>query len=405
MVSIIERLNAKLESSAKSILIVPSDCFFTTTIEKPDGILREDVAEYVELSFETLTPFSIEQIAGGCLYHDESKRILVYGSYLPALRSRGIEQIEEFQHALPGFIAFPDAKYDQPTVAFVSFESSISALFFSTGDPVPEQVVSYRIVDYETNPSAISDARDKLRAELDMGEYHLDEYVWDGLDCIVEADGSVAIIVQKHPVGDQPEEAPTTITKTFKDEEILWLADVRSRSYKQKEANLRRLAKRIWFFLVAGVSVAALTLVLQFAQIAFSQWINVREERVAERALDVEEISNNNNLLNKIEQIALQELRPFDMLQSMNEIRPKSIHFTSVGSDEFNQLEVQGLGTTVAEVNRYGDALLRSEGIEEVQIDVRSRSGKAPFTLTVTFGEFLKRQELETEVAANTDFS
>ena len=75
------------------------------------------------------------------------------------------------------------------------------------------------------------------------------------------------------------------------------------------------------------------------------------------------------------------------MLDILNRLRPASVHFTRASSDAYNQVSVQGEGTNVEEVNRYGEQLLGSPLIAEANIKVVSRRGKAPFSMQVSFQE------------------
>ena len=120
----------------------------------------------------------------------------------------------------------------------------------------------------------------------------------------------------------------STPSSLLMDEKRLWDADIRESSFKVKTSQSRNYFRYVWASTkLAGVA-AALFLLLQFIFMATDIWTNFQVNKIAERSDEVTLVEQKNNLLLRIEQIAQNELKPFEMLATMNLKRPNSIYFS-----------------------------------------------------------------------------
>jgi len=178
----------------------------------------------------------------------------------------------------------------------------------------------------------------------------------------------------------------STATRLPMDEKKLWIADIRASSFKLKASRRRNYSRYVWASTQLAGIAASLFLLLQLIFMMTDTWTNFRVNKIAERSDAVALIEQKNNLLLRIEQIAQNELKPFEMLATMNLKRPSSIYFTQAVSDSFNQIQVDGAASNVEVVNRYMENLRNLPLVSDAKIKkIVSRSGNAPFTVVVTF--------------------
>jgi len=382
-----------------AILLVPAEMFFCRAIPLPTGIEASDIPQFVEISLEAIAPFPIEQMAWGYLRDPGSTRILIYAAYSNTLRQNGFGDMDRYYHALPGFIAGVVRRFEQPTVIFLYCEKGLSALFYVAGDSLPVKIISVKLAEdkvdgqAEPTPQTILDCREAMIRDHDMSGYTVD----DGITCIsagqVGSDDLVCFLEKRlEPSGDflaeQSRQLPFSVSE-------LWQSDLRGSDFIERERKQRVTARRLWRINLLAGCAAVLLLIIQVGLFAYGIHLNRQEETIVTQTSQVERIEENLNLLDKIEQFAKQELKLFQMLQTMNNIRPQSIYFTKASADNFNQLQVIGQGNNVEEVNRFYKSLKQASGVSDVILNVTSRRGKAPFTLTVTFeAEFIGQQDV-----------
>jgi Tfp pilus assembly protein PilN len=129
-----------------------------------------------------------------------------------------------------------------------------------------------------------------------------------------------------------------------------------------------------------------LCVVIELGMIGTSQLLDARQERLAERSPEIEKIESAQNLANRLETLAAQQLRPFEMLAAINAPRPQSVEFLRVSTRGPLQLEIDAQTTNPNDLRTYEAALKALGFIETVAIqDPRSRSGRTTFSLEVRF--------------------
>jgi Tfp pilus assembly protein PilN len=144
----------------------------------------------------------------------------------------------------------------------------------------------------------------------------------------------------------------------------------------------RELGKRLWLSLKIAAGTGAVILTLDIIS-AVSDWVvSSRENTIASQTPEVTRVENNQQLLDKLNQFYNQELKPFELLDILNEVRPRSIYFTDVISQNFNDIEVRGMASNVEEVNAYTSTLDEAPEVISVElIDILTRQGQVNFTL------------------------
>jgi len=103
-------------------------------------------------------------------------------------------------------------------------------------------------------------------------------------------------------------------------------------------------------------------------------------------AEEVRKIETAQTLSVRIEEMAGRQLRPFEMLAVLNDVRPAAIQFMRCSTGGVNTLEIEGQTGNAASVGTYETALRSVAALESVEIrDVRLREGTTNFQLTAVF--------------------
>lgn len=94
--------------------------------------------------------------------------------------------------------------------------------------------------------------------------------------------------------------------------------------------------------------------------------------------------------MNKLEQVAQNELRPIAILEVANQIRidlkSSGIEYDEVVIEGLNRLTIEGKASTINELNEYTKALRASGNFQLVENPKSiTRSGKTTFTATLDY--------------------
>jgi hypothetical protein len=371
---------------ARTIRLVPGECFFVRSLDLPQGILPADIQSFAEFSIESLSPFTLEQLAWGFLYLPGAPSILVYAAYGERLRRDGWTELEDASHVYPAFLIGTGSIFDEPTVEFRRFGSSLSAVGYAPGNPIPEWVSTVSIPGSEDAEDPLEIARKRLLRSFDSTSYTVKDEILEITGEIVESNEGWKFTVNRggsdEPVRDRSE--PETLGLLL-DEQGEWFADIRDAAFIGKKRKENDLARKIWFATLAAGIAAAFCLLVQIGFFATGLWINHKAGVVVAQTEAFDELNETLTRVEKIEQFVQEELKPFEMLETMNVERPRAVHFTEADTDGFNQLSVKGIGTNVKAFNQYTEALRRSPRIESVTPQVRTSQGRALFTLKILF--------------------
>ena len=388
MVKVIQQIAEKIDRKLQTpkVLLLPGDCFFSQSFLLPEGIERKDIRQFAELSLEGISPFPLANLCWGYLSHPSSPHVIVYASYLERLRDQGYEDLDQFHQVFPGFITRFGQTYERATISFLFENGSLSALFYQQNNPVPEKIISHPLGEERPDSSALLDIRELLIKTEETSGYIPEEGVWVGIDHRIGAEGMVQFR-HRPEGGNDRSDASSQFSPPALDERSVWNVDVRSHVFSRQTFRARRTSRRLWQGAVAAMIAAAILLVAETSTFATNIWTHSREKQIEARAEEALRIESRFDLLQKIDQFAQRGIKLFEMLDILNSRRPASVHFTRTSSDTYNHVTVQGLGTNVEEVNRYGEQLLSLPIIADANIQVVSRRGKAPFSMRVSFQE------------------
>jgi len=325
--------------SENPICLIPSQYFFIEFIsfehEADHAISNKEAYRFFELQLESLAPLPLDQLLWGYYTPPDSNQSILYACLKSRLANEGYDSLEDYTWVLPQFI---------PQLALQTIQTS-DLHDLSKLDTI---------------------------AETENESLHL------------EKDFQVSITQGNSD--EASSESSTTINLALSE---LWSADIRSEAFKdQAQKNRSRLAfinKSLKFSLYFTAFILLAELVLAGANL----WLTQYASKIESQAPTVRLIEDQHTLINKLDQISKNELRPILLLEAANQIRTKissNIVYDNVDITNENEVTIKGTVGSVNELNRYVTQLNQSKSFNVLE-DPKyiTRGGKTTFTLKMYF--------------------
>lgn len=189
--------------------------------------------------------------------------------------------------------------------------------------------------------------------------------------------------------------------KLSPEQDHLWRADVRGAEFKKSERNSRKLAAWIARATAYAALFAVFLIMLEGVLFLSSLWLNSQSTTIAEQAPEVRRVEDKQSLMNKLDQVAQHELRPVAVLEALNNFRPESIYFTSTVTEGQNRITIEGIASTINELNAYAEALRKSGNFRLLDDpNPRSRDGIVTFTATLDYIHSEKAPTVEEDTSS-----
>jgi Tfp pilus assembly protein PilN len=367
---------------AEQVLVLPGHLFFIESVEVPAALEAAEIADFAELSLESIAPFPIEQLYWGYLYAAGEPSILLYATHRDRLKNAGMSDLNQYVWVLPDFATLEGACLPDRTEVILKSAHSLALLHFDQGQGIPRFVTASPWSETDTEEAVLKVLRERAAdpefaaattLKISPGPIKLDEH---GLPTFAHA-------ASEHLGHDIESGAWSTLTPT---EKQLWQADVRGPDFKTAERNNRRFSARLIQITGWAALFAVILIVAELLLLVSQAWLGTRENKIASQQSAVLTIEDKQSLMNKLEQVAQNELRPVAILDALNQLRPAGIYFTSTETDSENRTTIDGIASTINELNNYTDLLSESGNFELIGTPKSiTRSGKTTFTVTLAY--------------------
>jgi hypothetical protein len=364
------------ETSATGVLLLPSHLFFVRSLALPAGIQPEEVASFVEVSLEQISPFNLAQLAYGYYLPPESSRLLVFAAYRKKLEIYVDEVWEQADLVVPDLVSVLGLQHEGPTLLFLQSELEVTAIYWAAGGGVPDRVVS-RLVNGGNAASSMEAVREDLRRKLGT--------LPPGLKTIVLQGSPVARFRDRNLVFDLRQEGGAEGPAADIPQSQTLALDVRDKAFLESSRKARRQNRWLWNGVLAIVACFIALAVFEVALFAGRQMLQTRQERVRALQPEVARIMQEQQLAIRLEEISGDRLMPFEMLSLVNQHRPRSIHFTRVATAGLREILADAQTANHGDVETFRQNLERAPGVESVDIqNLRVRGGTSTFTLALT---------------------
>lgn len=346
------------------VLLLPGHLFFVDRIELPAGLESSEVGDFAELSLESLAPFPVEHLFWGYCHSEASGSILLYASYRDRIKAQGYKEIDAYLWVLPDFATLFGTSFPEATTLRLVSDESVSQVTFAAEESLPQQVISTpKAAQPEEAPSTLGVKLESTEiSEQGRPTFHF-QAIDEGADKIA---------------GHFEKLSPA--------EDALWRADIRDATFKKNERSARRITARIGRATVYAFLFALLLVFLEGILFVGDLWLDTKSATIAKQAPEVRRIEDKQSLMNKLDQVAQNELRPVAILEALNDVRPEGIYFTSTVAEGQNRIIIDGIANTINELNDYVSALLASGNFAMLdEPRTLTRGGKTTFTATLDY--------------------
>ena len=368
---------------AEQVLVLPGHLFFVESIEVPIDLEATEIADFVELSLESIAPFPIDQLNWGYLYNEDAPSILVYATHRDRLKNAGYTELQAYAWVLPDFATLSGACFPEETLIALESANNLSLLLFEKGTSIPHVALVEQLTDIDAdqalkqlkaNSSDIPKTAHTLRIRTDaveLSEQGLPTFNHKSID---------------DSRSDLEYGSWTTLAPT---EKQLWQTDVRSADFKVTERSARRFGALLWR-ITSWAAIFALVLIgFEILLLASQAWLGTFDKQIEKQRTAVLTIEDKQALMVKLEQVAQNELRPVAILEAANNIRLKlklGIEYDSAFVEGENHITIEGKATSINALNSYAESLKQSGQFEVISgPESLTRSGKTTFTVTLGY--------------------
>lgn len=349
------------------VLVLPAEYFFIEKVEVPTALAPAELADFAELSMEAVSPFPLDQLRWGFLIAPDSQHLLIYAALKERLKLAGHTELETYTWVLPDFTTLQGARFTRDTEVVLEGEHYTTSFLLPSGEASPENIRSLP-AGSDTPCSTGQSIHLKLLA-VELSEQSIPTFKFE-------------------TIGESPADGAWSPLEP--DEASLWNADIRTSSFKDVERSARRTTSLVTRVMGYAAIFAIVLVVLEGLLFAGGFWLKTRTAKIDEQATSVRRIEDKQSLLNKLDQVAQNELRPIAMLTAANEVRTAlgttGIEYDETIIDSSNRLTIEGKANTINELNLYTESL-RQSGKFQLAEDPKyiTRDSKTTFTVTLDY--------------------
>ena len=369
---------------AEQVLILPGYLFFVETIEVPPELESSEIHDFAELRLESIAPFPIEQLCWGYLYQKDMSTLLLYAAHQGRIKNDGFTDLTDYAWVVPDFATLSGARFSNETLVLLEgHNNSASMVYFESNTEIPKSVW----VDIFAEPVTQSVIQ-SLRAEIrDLPQTSSTLHLRPTVATVNEN----RLPTFEHAVSEQDgDQLDFDGWQSLSPKESqLWQMDVRSADFKTGEQSKRRMSA-----LIARITgwAAIFTLVLAGAEVllfASQNWLKTQLAQIEHQREAVLKVEEKQTLVNKLDQVTQNELRPIEMLGAANEIRLKlnlGIEYDSVIIEDENHITIEGKASSITALNRYVESL-EDSGLFELlaEPEYLTKSGQTTFNISLAY--------------------
>ncbi len=367
-------------ASAREVLLLPGHVFFARSVPLPPGMKPDELESFVEITLEQIAPFPVNQLFYGHYLPEGAQSLFLYAAYRKKLAAHTGPVWDGAHLVVPAFAAAFARKPDGDGVVLLTGDTEMTGILWKKGSDAPDKIVSRPLHPDEANPG---EARRRLLEKLGA------------------ADGGIAVRELGQPsggrlgkkgahfyfpagaAGGQPEEVELAGVDPLD-------LDVRDKAFlffRRKNERQNRWMWNLLLLLLFGLlAMGVMEIGLHFG----GRQLEARQERIDALVDRVARIEQELELATRLEELSGTRLLPFEMLSHINQIRPRSIHFTRAAAVRGNTIELDAQTRNPQDAERFEAALRRSEAITEVSpnpITPRTVDGRTTFQVQLRFEE------------------
>lgn len=356
-----------MQTASSVPTLVAGERFFLKQIDLDAAVAP---AAQVEMALEESAPFPLTQLYYGFVVGADGAQALVYAAYRRRFTEAETAEWPAAAAVLPDFLGLLGPAPDRPLFVLQAHPGGLRGVAWDGRARLPVATLM------QATPEPPEEQVKEMIAELsrrtglaDVEVKRLDGAIGVGQD---ESGGAIFRIA-----GEETARFPAAAVVN---------ADVRDKPFLH-ERRRDEARRRGWVWALRAVSGLLLVAVgLELAIVALGAWNERRRARVTAQAGEVARIETAQTLATRIEDLAAREEKPLEWLSLVSSLRPRSVQFIRVVSNNDRSLVVDAQTGDAAAVGAYETILRQRPEIAGVEVrDIRSRDGLTNFALAVQF--------------------
>lgn len=366
--SALARFTASHATPRGRVVLLPASKFFVRRISLVSG---QDPDAQAALALEAIGPFAPGQLYYGYRPSADGTQALVFAAYRKNFSAAETALWVDADVVLPDFSPWLAADAPAaPAVWLLESEDGVAAIFWDGQGSLPAGVI---VRERAGRPvEAIrQELLDEARKRLGAGE---------AASRVIPAASVVGLQTkegQSFSLGKQT----TVLTPA-----LLRAMDVRDKTELTGQIGRRQRDRRLWQAFAAGVAALAACVVMELGLQVSHALLGRERTRIEAVTPAVREVEQASQLATRMEKLAGQSLKPFEMLALLNAPRPASLEFVRASSVGALAMEVEAQTGNAADPQAFEQALQRVPEVEKVELrDFRSSGGRTTFLVAVTF--------------------
>lgn len=356
------------QARTPEVILLPARRFFVRRVPLVAG---QDAGSQVELALETIGPFDLSQLYYGYCSSRDGTQALVFAAYRKNFSTGDTMPWTNAAAVLPEFAGWLGQSTTRLAGVWLHEQpDSLTALVWDGTSELPVGLLSR-----EFAPGTLESARATLLKEV-QGRFG-------------QSTGPVKTINDATVVGSMNKEGLTLkigAESALLGPSQLKAIDVRDKAELAAQLGRGKRDRLLWLSFAAAVAGLAACIAVE-AGLQISNQLVARQRRELEaNAAAVKQIEQGNQLALRMEALAGQSLRPFEMLAVLNNARPATMDFIRASTAGPRQMEIEAQSGNAADPQSYEQVLSRTAGVEKVELrDFRTSAGKTTFLVAVTF--------------------
>lgn len=352
----------------KGVVLLPAAKFFVRRIQLVAGA---DAAAQVELALETIGPFTPGQLYYGYCPSRDGTQAVVFAAYRKNFTTAAAGAFAEAQAVLPEFAVWLGQTAPVPAGVWLhEHADTFTAIVWDGTSELPAGLLSRE---------APADSREVTRQEL-LREANSR---FGGMSAATRTlhGPVVATTFGKEGLGLALGDQTAALAPAK-----LRVMDVRDKAELSSQLGRQKRDRVLWLAFASLVVGLAACLTVE-AGLQVAGWMLARQRRsLAGQADAVRQIEQANQLTVRMENLASQSMRPFEMLAVLNSARPASLEFVRATTGGPRVMEIEAQSANASDPQDYEKALRQAIGVEQVELrDLRTSGGRTSFLVAVTF--------------------
>jgi len=355
-----------------SVVLLPGDKFFVRRIALTPG---QDAAVQVELALDTFGPFAPAQIFHGFCASRDGKQALIFAAYRKNFTAEEISSWSTADLILPEFALWlapattPAAgtwlyEHDDglQLIAWDGSELPAGLLFRKTAGVPAELAAGELLEEAAKRFGGPTDSPRRL-----SGNFVIERWGKEGLSLKLDKPGQTMATL-----------LPAAMARSM---------DVRDKAELVALAQVQQRENWLWRSFAGAAAALLLCAVVEVGLQLAGVVLDRTQQKVKANAPAVQNIEQANTLAARMEQMAGQRLKPFEMIALINKSRPASMLFKQTTTNSPTQIEVNIEVSNTADMRDFEPALNKAPGVEKVVVSNQrlQPSGITSFDLKVTF--------------------